>query len=87
MSTAQSVVTVAATATVLLAADDNVREVSIHVPTGGQAVALGGSDVTFANGLLVAAGATFQTKLPPQHSLYGIVTSSTQGTRVLAIGG
>ena len=87
MSTVSASVTVSDEATALLAADDNIREVVIHSPTGGVTIYVGGSDVTTSNGLPVAAGASLSLKLPRNHEVYAIVASSTQAVKVLAIGG
>jgi hypothetical protein len=59
---------------------------TIQVPSaGGQTVALGGADVTFATGFEVAAGGVITVTLVNE-KLYGIVTSGTQVVQVLRTG-
>jgi len=81
-------VTVPATAGGILLASsvsdrDGVR-VRVQVPSGGQTVYLGGSDVTVANGYAVATGAeSHELVLARGEALYGIVAATTQAVRVI----
>lgn len=86
MSVKSTAVTVAATATVLAtaAADRDGMKVKVQVPTGGQTVFLGGSDVTTVNGYAVATGTeAHELTLGRGEILYGIVAATTQAVRVL----
>lgn len=81
-------ITVGATATLLADGDESEpgQQVIVSVIAAGQTVYLGGADVTNANGLPVATGATS----PPimcDGPLYGVVASTIQAVRVLRQGG
>lgn len=78
MTIATAQVTVAATATAIVAAVDTPTLVSVHVPSGGATVFIGGAAVSTTTGLHVAAATTRDIELWPGDALYGIVASSTQ---------
>ena len=66
------------------ASDRDGVKVKVQVPTGGQTVYLGGSDVTVANGYAVATGAeSHEFTLARGEVLHGIVNATTQAVRVI----
>lgn len=87
MSLASSNVTIGTTATLIATGKVGASYVYLHAPTGGNAVYVGGSDVTTANGLELAKGAVIQIWLPEADKLYGVVGSATQPLMVLQSGG
>lgn len=97
MSVSASVVTVAATATLLTASQgDNAfgASLALQVPSGGATVFIGGADVTAAAGWPVTAGQSLFLDLDstsggnPQQTeaVYGIVATGTQAVNVLLRG-
>jgi hypothetical protein len=76
-------VTVANTATALTVADCT-RGILFVGNSSAVTVYVGGSDVTTANGLPIAAAGTI-TISPGYTTLYGIVASSTADVRVMEI--
>lgn len=87
MAIKTAVVTVATTATLLTPAPGSSRtagfSVTVHNPAG-QVVYLGGSDVTTANGFILAVSTTSPIwTLEEDEQLYGIVAATTQAVRVL----
>lgn len=83
MTIASAQVTVAATATIVVATVNAPTLVNVHVPTGGATVFVGPIGVATGTGLLVPAGTTRDVQLWPGDALYGIVASSTQAVSVL----
>jgi len=78
-----SQVTVAATATQILAADDIHRRVLFHV-VGNSIVYLGGSNVTTSTGFYIdKASGVIPIDIPPKRALYGIVSTGTEVVTVL----
>lgn len=77
-------VTVNATATLLIAADNKNRTCYLHV-VGNQSVALGGADVTYATGLLTEKHTTpVELFVPLGETVYGIcAAATTESVRVL----
>ena len=76
-----SAVTVAATATLLIDADNQNRTCYLHSGTGS--VYVGGSDVTASTGIHLPNGTTMQLTVPQGETIYGITASGTQTMRVL----
>lgn len=87
MSLASSNVTIGTTPTLIATGIVGASYVYLHAPTGGNAVYVGGSTVTTANGLELAKGAVIQIWLPEADKLYGVVASATQPLMVLQSGG
>lgn len=56
----------------------------VSVPTGGQTVFLGGSDVTQATSYALEAGKEVAISLDGDNALYGLVGATTQIVHVLA---
>lgn len=69
---------------IIVAADDINRTVYVNV-TGNTAIAVGGSDVTYANGLIFEKHVTpHQTFVPLKETLYAVCdTGATADVRVL----
>lgn len=76
------VVTVAATATLIVAADDKNRIVYLHNPSGVKFY-LGGAAVTTANGFHLDNGQTLTVELPLRETLYGVVAAGSHDVIVL----
>ena len=87
MSLASSNVTIGTTATLIATGIVGASYVYLHAPSGGNAVYVGGGNVTAANGLELAKGAVIQIWLAEADKLYGVVASSTQPLMVLQSGG
>lgn len=83
MTIASAQVTVAATATIVVATVNAPTLVSVHVPTGGATVFVGPIGVATGTGLHIPAATTRDVQLWPGDALYGIVASSTQAVSVL----
>jgi hypothetical protein len=75
-------VTVAATATLLVAADNKNRSVYLH-NSGGAKIYLGGSDVTTANGFHLGNGESIELFIPVGETLHAVVASGTNVCNVL----
>ncbi len=61
--------------------------VYLHSPTGGNAVFIGNSNVTSANGFELPKNEMHEVWLPEADKLYAVVASSTQVLFVLHTGG
>ena len=59
---------------------------TVTVYPAAQTVYVGGSDVTTANGMPIAAGAYASFDLGPDDQLWGVVAATTDATRVLQTG-
>lgn len=77
-----SAVTVGTTAEVVVAADDVARTVYLHHESN-QAIFLGGSDVTTANGLHMKKSQTYTIALKAKETIYAIADLAGQELRVL----
>ncbi len=77
-----TVVTVAATPTLVVASDDKNRTVYVH-NSGGAKVYIGGSDVTTANGYHLANTESVEIFIPIRETLYAVVASGTNAVNVL----
>jgi hypothetical protein len=82
-----SVVTVAATATVIATGKVGASWLYVHAPTGGNSVYIGPSTVTTANGFELPKGAVHEFWLAETDVLYGIVSTGTQPLMVMQSGG
>jgi len=80
-------VTVGTSATVIATGKTGASWVYVHAPTGGNAVYIGPSTVTTANGLELPKGALHEVWLAEADVLYGIVATSTQSLMVMKSGG
>jgi len=87
MSLNGSVVTVAATATVIAYGKVGASWVYLHAPTGGNTIFIGPSTVTTENGFELPKGAVHEFWLAENDVLYGIVATSTQPLMVMQSGG
>ena len=87
MSLNGSVVTVAATATVIATGKVGASWVYLHAPAGGNTIFVGPSTVTTANGYELHKGETGTFWLAENDVLYGIVATSTQPLMVMQSGG
>lgn len=87
MSLNGSVVTVAATATVIATGKVGASWLYVHAPTGGNSVYIGPSTVTTANGFELPKGAVHEFWLAETDVLYGIVSTGTQPLMVMQSGG
>jgi len=74
-------VTVATTATLLVAADNQNRTCYFHSTSGS--TYLGNSTVTTSSGLHLPNNATITITLPSGESIYGITNTGTTDVRVL----
>jgi len=83
MAISTAAVTVATTATLLSPADPDGHTVSVRPAAGvsGDAIFVGGSDVSVDSGLPLGGGMSFD--LEGGAELYGIVASGTAAVRVL----
>ena len=77
-----SAVTVAATATLLVAADDLNRYVYLH-NGGGAKIYIGDETVTTASGFHLGNNDSLQLFIPSRQTLYGVVASGTNVINVL----
>jgi hypothetical protein len=77
-----SVITVTATATLLVAETANATRTIFIEPDAGD-VHLGGATVSTTNGLTITNGSQFQIVLPPQNSLYAITATGSHTVRLL----
>lgn len=75
-------VTVAATATLVVASDDKNRNIYLH-NSGGAKIYLGGSDVTTVNGFHLGNGESVELFVPIGEALYAVVASGTNVCNVL----
>lgn len=76
------VVTVNTTATLVVPADIETRDVYLHNASGGS-IYLGGSDVTTATGYHLQNNAYGEFRIPGNETLYGIVSTGTRDVFVL----
>lgn len=76
-------VSVAATATVIVAASNFDQTVNLH-NLGGGAIYLGGSNVTTANGYKFDNGDKLTVTVGDHEALYGITATGTQTIAVLS---
>ena len=76
-----SAVTVNATATLLIDADNKDRVCYLHSGTGS--VYIGGSDVTASTGIHLPNGTTMQITVPYKETIYGICATGTNTMRVV----
>lgn len=77
-----SAVTVGTDAALIVAADDLARTVYLHHESN-QAIFLGGSDVSTANGLHMKKGQTYTITLKAKETLYAVADLAGQELRVL----
>ena len=77
-----SAVTVAATATLVVAADDLNRHVYLH-NGGGAKIYIGDETVTTASGFHLANNESIELFIPSRQTLYGVVASGTNVINVL----
>lgn len=75
-------VTVATTATLIVAADDQNRWIYIH-NAGGAKIYVGNADVTTSTGYHIGNGESQQIFIPSKETLYGVVASSTNVINVM----
>ena len=75
-------VTVATTATVIVAADNQNRRVYVH-NSGGAKIYLGGSTVTTSNGYHLGNDENIDIFVPLNEALYAVVASGTNVVIVL----
>jgi hypothetical protein len=61
--------------------------VYLHSPTGGNAVFIGNSNVTSANGFELPKNEMHEVWLPEADKLYAVVASSTETLYVMQTGG
>lgn len=87
MSLNGSVVTVAATATVIAYGKVGASWVYLHAPTGGNTVFIGPSTVTAENGFELPKNEMHEIWLAENDVLYGIVATGTQSLMVMQSGG
>ncbi|NBW13056.1 MAG: hypothetical protein EBR82_34055 [Caulobacteraceae bacterium] len=87
MSLNGSVVTVGTSATVIATGKVGASWIYLHALTGGNAIFIGPSTVTTANGLELPKGALQTFWLAETDVLYGIVATSTQALMVMQSGG
>lgn len=76
------VVTVSATPTLIIAADNKWRSITMHNPSGVK-IYLGGSNVSTSNGLHLDNGETLTLEMPLGETLYAIVTANTHDLVIL----
>lgn len=86
-SVINSQVTVGTTAVVIATGLTGASHVYLHSPTGGNAVFIGDSAVTSANGFELPKNEMHEVWLPESDKLYAVVASSTQTLFVLHTGG
>ena len=79
--------TIGTAATYITTGKTGASWVSLHAPTGGNAVYVGGSDVTAATGLELEKGAVVTVWLPEADKLYGIVAADTETLKWMHTGG
>jgi hypothetical protein len=77
-----SAVTVGTTAVLVVASDDTHRTVYLHHESN-QAIYIGGSDLTTANGLHMKKSQTMTFVVPSKQTLYAIADLAGQELRVL----
>lgn len=77
-----SAVTVGTTAAIVVESDDVARTVYLHHESN-QAIYLGGSDVTTANGLHMKKSQTYTIALKAKETIYAIADAAAQELRVL----
>lgn len=77
-----SKVTVATTATLIVAADDIHRVVYVH-NSGGQTIYIGNGDVTTTTGFHIGNGESQEIVLPQRQALYAVVSANTNDVIVL----
>lgn len=79
--------TIGTAATYITTGKTGASWVALHAPTGGNAVFVGGSDVTASTGLELQKGAVVTVWLPEADKLYGIVASATETLKWMHTGG
>ena len=87
MSLASSNVTIGTTATLIATGKVGASWIYLHAPSGGNAVYVGNSNVTTANGLELAKGQVIALWIAETDNLYGVVATATQPLMVLQSGG
>lgn len=87
MSLASSSVTIGTTATLIATGKVGASWIYLHAPSGGNAVYVGNSNVTTANGLELAKGQVIALWIAETDNLYGVVATATQPLMVLQSGG
>ena len=87
MSLASSSVTIGTTATLIATGKVGASWIYLHAPSGGNAVYIGNSNVTTANGLELAKGQVIALWIAETDNLYGVVATATQPLMVLQSGG
>lgn len=76
------IVTVTTTATLVVPADNDTREVYLHNGSGGS-IYLGGSNVTSTTGYHLANNEHMAIKIPGGSSLYAITAASSHDLTIL----
>lgn len=79
--------TVGTAATLITTGKTGASWVALHAPTGGNAIYVGGSDVTATTGLELEKGAVVTVWLPEADKLYGIVASNSEVLKWMHTGG
>lgn len=87
MSLASSNITIGTTATLIATGKVGASWIYLHAPSGGNAVYVGNSNVTTANGLELAKGQVIALWIAETDNLYGVVATATQPLMVLQSGG
>lgn len=87
MSLASSNITIGTTATLIATGKVGASWIYLHAPSGGNAVYIGNSNVTTANGLELAKGQVIALWIAETDNLYGVVATATQPLMVLQSGG
>ena len=87
MSISSTNITITTSPTLIATGKTGASWVYIHAPSGGNAVYVGASNVTVAQGLELTKGVVVAFWLPETDNLYGIVGSNTQPLMVMQSGG
>lgn len=87
MSLGAANVTITTSPTLIATGLNGASWVYLHAPSGGNAVYVGKSDVTVAQGFELTKGVVVAFWLAETDKLYGIVNTSTQPLMVMQSGG
>lgn len=79
-------VTVGTTPTLITTGTVGASWVSLHVPTGGNTIYIGGSNVTASTGLELPKGSLNTIWIAEADKLYGVVANSTEVIMVFSSG-
>ena len=80
-------VTIATTPTLITTGLVGASWVSLHAPTGGNTIYIGGSDVTTSTGMEMPKGALHSIWIAETDKVYGVVASATESLMVFSSGG